>query len=463
MNKKLKAALMLVLVLTAILLITSCSDGSPYGMYDDEGYNISVRYDANGGFLTDSVSTIVDTYGLASLPERNGKKIAQLIAPENTAVRGEVNKFKPRKNGYTCVGWYAERTEVIDEQGNKSYTYGKRWDFERDRLELDPTKEYSATEPVITLYAAWVPNFSFEFYSLDNPEKILGTVENVSVGGEIQAPIWDEKNDTIFLGDLEEVFEENMQDKTFIALYTDSEGTQRISGDKIVHQGTINYENATAKTPTMKIYIEAWEGEWMHIYKPNKLIKKFNLNGNYVIMNDIDLRYYSEILEEYEYLKWPTTNVTGEFTGKIVGAKKENGEPVKISNITFKQGTNASNTGMFGRIGEGAVIQNIYFENACITMETGSPKTANMNLGLLAGYIHQDAIINDVSISGTIKISSKCSFRDINWVNVGLVCGSGSRHGIAYDKIKVEKIGDPDKFIAEIDGDHVYLEFPPKN
>ena len=107
MNTKLKAALVLVLVLTAILLITSCSDGSPYGSYDEAGYKVSVRYDANGGSLTDGVSTIVDTYGLSGLPEEDGMKIAQLIDPENTAVRGTVNNFKPKKNGYTCVGWYA--------------------------------------------------------------------------------------------------------------------------------------------------------------------------------------------------------------------------------------------------------------------------------------------------------------------------------------------------------------------
>jgi len=464
MNKTIKAALTLVLVLTAILLITSCSDGSPYGSYDDEGYQISIRYDANGGMLTDGVSTIVDTYGLSGLPEKDGMKIAQLIAPENTEVRGDVNKFSPRKNGYTCVGWYAERKEAVDEDGNTYYTYSKRWDFEKDRLKLDPNKEYTASEPLMTLYAAWVPNFSFEFYSIDDPNTVLGTVDNVSVGGKIEAPIWDESDDSLYLGDLEDVIKENMSGKTFIAVYTDPEGTQRISGESIVHQGTINYKNATALNPTMKLYIEAWDGEWKHIYKPNKLINKFDMAGNYVIMNDIDFRSYNEILEEYEYYKWPSTNVNNEFTGKIVGAKKENGEPVKISNIVFNQ-TSVSTKGvigMFGRIGAGAVIDNICFEDACMTIDKGSPMAAKMSFGLLAGSIDDNAVINNVSISGVIKISSKCSFRQIEQVTVGLVCGSGNRHGIDYKNVKVEKVDDVDSFSAEIIGDMVELVFPPK-
>lgn len=462
MNKKIKAALTLVLVLTAILLITSCSSYSKYDSYDDEGYQVSIRYDANGGTLTDGVSTIVDTYGLEKLPEKDGMKIAQLIAPENTAVRGDVNKFKPRKNGYTCVGWYAERTEAVDEDGNTYYTYSKRWDFEKDRLKLDPSKEYTASEPVMTLYAAWVPNFSFEFYSIDDPETVLGTVDNVSVGGKIEAPIWDESDDSLYLGDLEDVVVKNMSGKTFIAVYTDPEGREKIDGDSIVHQGTINYENATALNPTMKLYIEAWEGEWKHIYKPNKLVDKFNMAGNYVIMNDLDFRYYDEILEEYEYIKWPNTNVNNEFTGKIVGARKANGEAMKISNVIFSQTSNSTKgvIGMFGRIGAGAVLENVYFENACMTIDKGSPLVAKMSFGLLAGSIDDNAVIKDVSISGTIKISSKCKFKQIEQITVGLVCGSGNRHGIAYDGVKVEKLDKVDTFTAEIVGDKIELAFP---
>ena len=464
MNTKLKAALTLVLVLTAILLITSCSDGSPYGSYDEDGYKVSVRYDANGGSLTDGVSTIVDTYGLSGLPEEDGMKIAQLIDPENTEVRGSVNKFKPKKNGYTCVGWYTKRTETVDENGNTTYTYSNKWDFENDRLRIDPSKEYTASEPIITLYAAWVPNFTFEIYSIDDPDTVLGTVENVSAGGKIEAPVWDDSSDSLYLGGLEGVIEKTMAGKTFIAVYADAEGTQKISGD-IVHSGTINYENATALNPTMKLYIEAWDGEWKHVYKPNKLINKFDSTANYVIMNDLDFRHYNEDLGEYEYYKWPTTNINNEFTGKIVGITKENGEPVKISNITFTQASTSTKgvIGMFGKIGAGAVIQNINFENACMTIDKGAPMAAKMSFGLLAGAIDDAAVIKDVSLSGVIKISSSCKFKQIEQVSVGLVCGSGNRHGIDYSGVTVEKIGDVDSFSAVLDGDMVELSFPAAN
>lgn len=458
---KLKVILMLVLALTAILLITSCSSGAPYEDYTSEGYQISVKYDANGGTFADGVSTIVDTYGLDSLPTKDGMKVAQLIAPENTEVRGDANNFNPSKKGYTCVGWYEERTEVVLENGKIGYTYGKRWDFENNQLKIDPSKQYNAGEPVLTLYAAWVPNFNIELYLIDDPDTVLGTIDNVSIGGKIKTPVWDESDDSIFLGDFASVIEKNMQGKTFIAAFTDSEGKNRITGDSIVHTGTINYEDATAINPTMKLYIEAWDGEWKHVYKAKKLVDKFDLTANYVIMNDIDLRTYNELLEEYLYEKWPSTNVNNEFTGKIVGYKKENGQPVKISNITFTQASTSSKgvIGMFGRIGAGAVIRNIYFENACMTIDKGSPLVARMSFGLLAGAIDDSAVLANVSISGGIKISSKCKFRQLEQVTIGLVCGSGNTHGVDYDNIIVEKIDDVDSFSVEIDGNKVELDF----
>ena len=314
----------------------------------------------------------------------------------------------------------------------------------------------------ISLYAAWVPNFRFEFYSIDDPDTVIGTVDNVSIGGKIDAPVWDDSDDSLYLGGLTNVFETELKGKTFIAMYTSPDKSQRITGDSIIHSGTINYEDATAINPTMKLYVEAWDGEWKHVYKTNKFINKFDMNANYVIMNDLDFRYYNDILEEYEYYKWPTTNVNNEFTGKIVGFTKENGEPVKISNISFTQASSSTKgaIGMFGRIAAGAVIENIYFENATMVIDKGSPMTAKMSFGLLAGAIDDEAVINNVSVSGVIKISSKCKFRQIEQVSIGLVCGSGSTHGIGYENITVEKTDDVDSFSAEVVGNKVEIEFP---
>ena len=459
MNKGLKVILISALALIAMLLVTSCSDGSPYESYDDEGFEVSVKFDANGGTLTDGVSVIVDTYNVGSLPEQGGMKVAQLIAPENTEIRGAVNKFNPRKNGYSCVGWYAKRVEVTDKAGNVSYVYADKWDFENDRLRIDPKKEYTSGEPVLTLYAAWVPNFSFEFYSIDDPDTVLGTVDNVKVGGEIVAPIWDSSDNSLFLGDLEDLMNKYMPGKTFIGVYTDPEGKNRLSGETIKHFGTLDYTTATAVNPVMKLYIEAWEGDWQYVYDANKFIKNFDMNGNYVIMNDIDFRYYDELMEEYAYHKWPSLNINNEFTGKIVGISKENGERVKIKNVNFTQASSTSifAMGMFGKLGDGAVIENVDFENITMTIDKGSPRVAIINYGLLAGRIDAGARVEDVSISGMIRISSKCVFLDLNQVSIGLVCGAGSSHGVNYAGVMCEIYGSQSKFDMEIDGDKVIL------
>ena len=98
MNKKIKVILLLAFALIAAFLVSSCDDGSPYAMYDESGYQISVKYDANGGTFTTGTTVIVDTYGLNSLPLKNGYRVAKLIEP-NDKIRGAGSTFTPSKKG----------------------------------------------------------------------------------------------------------------------------------------------------------------------------------------------------------------------------------------------------------------------------------------------------------------------------------------------------------------------------
>ncbi len=468
MNKRLKVILLLVLALTALLVITSCGEEPPFERYDEEGYSISVRYDANGGILTDGVSVIMDTYSLDELPKMNGMKIAQLIAPEDVEVRGSANKFVPTRNGYTCIGWYADRTEVVDADGNKSYKYSKRWDFKNDRLEIDPDEDYTSSEPVLTLYAAWVPNVTVEFYSLKNPNTLLGKMENVRAGGEINAPAWNASLGSMFMGDFPKI-----EGDTYIAAYTDADGTHRIVGDKIAHSGVIDYENVTVQNPVMKIYVDTLDGEWKYVYSPEDLTKYtdatgtkkdgFDLNGKYVIMDDIDFLKMSDPQTGLRlYYSWLNEIVTGEFNGKIVGVTKSNGEPVKIKNIQFTQSSIVPPyyNGLFGKLGGNAVIENVGFEDIVMTIDSGAPRAMTMSYGLLAGSIDEKAVLNDVTVSGTIRISSKCKFSDNVRLTIGLICGSGDDHGIDYSSISCEKLDDTEGFTIEVDKGNVYVTFP---
>lgn len=468
MNKRLKVALLLALALISVFIITSCGEEPPFEEYDEDGYNVTVKYDANGGLLTDGVSVITDTYSVDSLPTKNGMKVAQLIDPENVAVRGDANKFVPTKNGYTCVGWYAVRTEVEDADGNKTYEYSKRWDFKNDRLEIDPKEDYSSSEPVLTLYAAWVPDVSVEFYSLSNPDTLIGKLDNVKAGGEINVPSWNAGLGAMYMGSFPTI-----EGKTYIAAYLDAEGNNRITGTTVAHTGVINYETAVVENPVMKIYIDAWDGVWKYVYSAEDLItykdatglvkSGLDLEGNFAIMDDIDFLKASDPAQGiYLYHSWLSSVVTGDFNGKIVGVTKENGENVKIKNIQFTQASTSSPNynGLFGKLGENAVIKNVGFENIVMTIDSGAPMATTMYYGLLAGRIDDNATLENVTLSGTIKISSECQFKANARVSIGLVCGGGDNRGIDYSSVTCEKLNDKPGFEIELFGDSVEITLP---
>ena len=66
MNKKIKIFLLMTFALLAVLLVSSCGDKSQYALYDETGYQVSVKYDANGGEFATDTTVIVDTYGIDS-------------------------------------------------------------------------------------------------------------------------------------------------------------------------------------------------------------------------------------------------------------------------------------------------------------------------------------------------------------------------------------------------------------
>lgn len=448
MNKKLKVILFAALAIVTILLVTSCGDDSYYALLDEEGYQVSVQFDANGGNFAAGTTVIVDTYGLNSLPTKEGKKIAKLIKPDDK-IRGAGKVFSVKNPGYQFVGWYEERTEVTGANGEISYTYSKPWNFESDRLELDPNKEYRASEPVKTLYAAWVPQFKFEFYSLDNPTELLKEY-NVDVGTVLELPEWERKSGNINMHQFPK-----MDGKTFVGAYTDPEGKNQITGESVMHTGTLDKSTVTATDPVMKIYIDTMDGEWKHIYTAAQL-KKMSLSGNYILQEDLDLKGSTR--------NWDSSFVTGKFTGKLVGATKENGEPVKIKNLSFYQesGSAIYSVGMFGQIGDGAVIENIAFENVVMEIDVGAPLRSGVSFGLLAGTISESAVINNVTISGTINIDSKCVFAGDYMI--GLVCGLGDRHGIDYSRVNCVAVGDKaDKVVIEISDGMVILDLKGVN
>lgn len=438
MKQKLNKILIPLLALVLTLAIGGCAaDQSAYEKNDEEGYSVSVKFDANGGTFTTNTSVIVDSYKLEDLPTNGqGKAQAALIAPENE-LRGAA-AFAPSKSGYFLAGWYATRTEVGTENGEPVYTYADPWDFEKDVLEVDTGKAYSSKEPVLTLYAAWVPLFEFEFYSRVDGSLLGSYTYDPTTVEELEIPAWDKKTGAIEMYRFPKV-----NGYTFSGVSYDAEGKNPITAETVAHSGTVDYATGTAKDPIMKLYVDYMEGEWYHIYTAEQLANNASVNGYYEIHADLD---FTDAI-------WPTSFVYGNFAGKING----NGHTFK--NIQVAQTNNSKvNAGLFGSLTEQAQIKDVIFENISFTIQAGT-RVAGTSYGLFAGTISDGATIENVAITNsTLYIDSQCYFGVTDY-SIGLVCGMGNADLIPNAQITCLATGSaPDTVKITVNGGQVTVE-----
>ena len=423
MNKLLKILIPVALTVGVILTLTACKTrDNPYQKNEDDGYTVNVRYDANGGSFATNTSVIVDSYNPDDFP--SGK--LPLIAPESAA-RGD-KKQVARNNGFILAGWYTEREPVLDSNGNHldynnniasetgmtpAYTFSGYWNFASDKLDISALEGDS-----ITLYAAWVPEFYFEYYDIETGEKLGDAIANV--GESITLPAFNSATGKVDNNSLPQLF-----GKTYDKIFTDANGENEVNGT-ISHSGSINLENATASGATMKLYfkreclyVKLLEGEWYWISSVDQLIAASNPAGHYVLTEDLDFAGKS----------WP---LSGSFSGEIVG----NGH--KISNISVKQTSQGNIAGIFKNITGTASISGVTFENATLEIKAGYSK-AGISYGLFAGKIEQGAVITDVNVTGKIIISSDAyngsMTKDNGDYSVGLIAGTG------YEFCEIETSG----------------------
>ncbi len=438
MKSKIKAISLALVGLLAVVLLTGCGNTeTPYETNDKDNYTVSVKYDANGGIFTTNTHVIVDSYNINGMEKNeNGLVEIALISPDNES-RGN-DAFKATLKDHFLAGWYEKRTETIDANGKTTYTYSGKWDFENGLLKIDPNKQYSSESPVITLYAAWVPLYSIEFYSMDSNELLDTYVYDPSANESIKVPAWDVETGTVEMYKFPE-----KKGYTFNNVYYDAEGKNLVDTESVIHSGVIDYETGTAKDTVMKLYIDWLEGDWYHIYNAEQLLDNANLSGHYIIENDLD----------FEGEAWPTVFMHGNFDGEIIG----NGHIIKNVSVTQKN-RGKMNAGMFGVITEKANISDITFENVTFTIEGGA-RMVGTSFGLFAGAISEGAGIENVKIQGsTLKIDSKCYFETDDYA-IGLVCGMGDHSLIPDADITCIASGEnPEKIVITTDGNEVNVE-----
>ena len=408
------------LLLAVTVCVAACGKwGDTYAELEREGFTVSIRYDVGDGVFagTNDVS-VVDVYALDDMKTNaNGEKYTYLLTPDDDA-RGQ-NAFSVSNNGHFLAGWYQERTPRVNEQGEaldeygqlcsesgnaQGYVYAKPWNFD-EPLTLDPNGNYSAGENYMTLYAAWVPYFNFDFYEVnDRGISLIETVQAVS----LDLPEWSEKTGKIDMKKFPK-----MDGKTFDKAYMNA--TLSEAAPEVL-TGTWDPATGTSTTDRIAVYTTWLEGDWFHIYSAEQFKNNSRLNGNYILYEDLD----------FSNTVWSPTLATGIFNGKIMG----NGH--KIMNVTVEQADiQAYYGGIFGSLSDSAEIRDVIFENVTYKIGAGS-RMQGASFGLLTGTLSDGVVLADVQISGTLVIGANCYPGDYA---IGLIYGQGTVEGVDHTNV----------------------------
>lgn len=434
MNQKIKSVL-LCIALAAV--IAGCSfQQTPYAVNDSESFNVSIKFDASGGTFTDNAPVIVDAYNISAMEVgSSGKVEIPLIAPDDPA--RDKDAFKPVKNGCFLAGWYAQRTESTDEQGNVTYTYAQPWDFEKDRVAVDPNAQHTSQEPVLTLYAAWAPLYEIEFIALDTQEKLGSFVFDPTMEVELKVPNWDESTGAVSMYKFP-----SREGYTYRAAYYDAAGKQAVTDQTLTHPGKLNTADGTVENQKLSIYVDYMAGEWYRISTAEQFADNFSLTGCYELLSDLD--FADEI--------WPTAMMYGNFSGTIRG----NGHTVR--NVSITQTDNAkANAGLFGQLTVDAEIEDVAFENITFTVKKGA-RITGAAYGLLCGTLSDSAKLQNVTVTGTLQIDSACYFATDDYA-IGLLCGMGTPR-LDYTGITCVATGDaPENVVITVTENTVDVDF----
>ncbi len=439
--------IVIVLAVAAVaLMVSAIIQGlglwdTPYKGLDEKGYTVSVRFDACGGSFAGSPNEVyvVDVFDPSAYKtDESGKAQIPLLAPDDPIRKDSA--FPVSYTDHFLAGWYTERTPRVDENGQpldeygqltsvsgreQGYVYSGKWDFSTDRLTVDPAAVTGSAENQVTLYAAWIPYYQFEFYAQD-PDGSFSLMETKQFI-TLNLPEWDLKTGKLNMKEFPA-----REGMTFTGAYLDETMITPAEG---VISGNVDYDTGTVSGDgTIRLYTTWAEGTWFRISTPKQFYDNARLGGSYYIEADLD----------FTGALWPTVISTGEFTGSIVGGGHT------ISNVTVVQGDNSKiNGGLFGVLSAEASISDVQFENITFRMTAGS-RMQGPNFGLLAGTVQEGATLSGVTLTGTFEIGKNC-YRP-NDYKIGLLCGAGTVTGIDMSGITVT-LEDPENNTARVEVD----------
>ena len=464
MKKKMKWILTLVCLSVLCFSAAACGQGSKLEQYQKDGYTISVTYNANGGtYMERPGVTIIDMFNPNDYEkDSQGQVHISLTEPTaETRPTSSSSKITLTMEGHFFAGWYQERELLKNEDGAvvdtagvaleetvdgyiypgtttaayPAYTYSGYWDFEKDTI------DYAEGDGLyeMTLYAAWVPYFKFNYYYQVNGqwELLQSTTFDYKMANAANSTTSD--RNTIWTPDWKDgamnheyryadggIYEfPSVDGTTFSAAYTDADCQNQIDG-MLKHHGKVNMETGVAQNHIQNIYIITKAGAYDKIDKAMVLVMNPNVNGIYEIAADLD----------FTDLTWPAAFQNGTFAGEFCSTE---GKTFTIRNANARLTSSSSELGgFFARITKTAKIENVKFEN--ITLDIAITKTRMQDgyFGLFAGFIEEGATIAGVSVDGMIRIG------EINWDNekaVLNVLANGQLTGLTGGASKLQVYG----------------------
>ena len=253
-----------VMLMTMVVSMAACGSKNIYDTYAKDGYTVRGRYDSGGAFVNDTQDvTIVEVFSENDVTTVNGKTGISLLAPDDS-LRGE-GVFKLAKidgqNNYYQVGWYTKRTPRVDSNGNpldaygvptsesgreQAYVYEGKWDFKNDVVEIG-----SLVDGEMTLYAAWIPFFTYEFYAKNEAGEyeLIGSKQKLT----LVIPEWKTDRKGQLKLDMNDFPKVN--GKVFESAYLDEAMTEELTADINGRESFVNTQNGTASCSVVKIYL----------------------------------------------------------------------------------------------------------------------------------------------------------------------------------------------------------------
>lgn len=407
---------------------------------------------------------IIKTDEEGSPVDENGEKLIKVGDSYHYLANGDIVEkdvtIKDKDNNETVVKKYyddngngrevdknADGVWYVKSSVTPACTYSGLWNFEND------TFDYKDSDGVasLTLYAGWVKNFEFVYYySVDDGVTWTNYNKNTSFNYLTANSEGTEDLDTIFLPRWDNGKQNyrhlytnktsyqfpKINNTTFLGAYTDPDCTNEIT-EKLEHVGTLDVEHAVASDRIMDVYVKLDDsGEQFRISTAQQFVDYADVNGIYIIESDV-LDFSG--LEGGD--SWPTLYTADEFNGKIYGADNKN---VTFKNVKAEYSDlYAYYGGLFGRLGDKAVIKNVNFENAVFDiLQNMSMVREEVYYGLFAGDISDKATVSGVTVSGTFRIGRIGNPELFGGESLYNVLANGKTNGITKGNISLVVYGE---------------------